>query len=467
MKGQAIGGDPDDSLKSRAAPTRLGGVLMAMGPGIIVTGSVIGSGELINTPVQAARFGFVLLWAVILSCVIKYFLQVEIGRHALVHNWTPFQAFNQLPGPKWRGISWIGPTYMVGALLTGTSLAGMLRASAGLLHSVVPLTADASWSINVWSVLISLGLFMILWRGTYADLEKTIAILVAVFSLSVLIGLFLIQGTEYRISGRQVVSGLTLSFGKADSSAAAMAVVSLLGALGATANELFMYPYWVLEKGYGSFIGPRDASGWANRARGWIRVLQIDVALCTTLATATTIGYFLIGASVFHGHGSPPGGDQILDQLSAMFTRTWGPWSKLIFLAGAMCTILSTLIVAIAAFSRMWTDLFACLRWVDRAQPRSVLKSTRAVQLAYITACLALAIGGGQPPERLVIFAQYVAGLFCTPVLMTAICLMAFRTNREARMGSLTGAFLIFSVVLISACIVVSLAYQAGWLGGH
>jgi hypothetical protein len=36
----------------------------------------------------------------LLSCVIKYFLQVEIARHCLVHNRTTFEALNLIPGPR-------------------------------------------------------------------------------------------------------------------------------------------------------------------------------------------------------------------------------------------------------------------------------------------------------------------------------------------------------------------------------
>lgn len=79
--------------------------MLSIGPGIVVAGSVMGSGELINTPLQAAKFGFVLLWAVVLSCAIKYFLQVEIGRHCIVRGRTTVAALNQCPGPKWRGTS--------------------------------------------------------------------------------------------------------------------------------------------------------------------------------------------------------------------------------------------------------------------------------------------------------------------------------------------------------------------------
>ena len=49
-------GRQDDGRRN--PPTRFGPMLLAIGPGIVVTGSVIGSGELINTPVQAAKFGF-------------------------------------------------------------------------------------------------------------------------------------------------------------------------------------------------------------------------------------------------------------------------------------------------------------------------------------------------------------------------------------------------------------------------
>src|SRR5688572_26683316 len=103
---------PDDSKS--VLPRGLAGLLVLIGPGIVVAGSVIGGGELINTPVQAAQFGFVLLWAVILSCLIKFFLQVEIGRHCLVHGRTTIEAFNACPGPRLRGTSWVALVYMAG-----------------------------------------------------------------------------------------------------------------------------------------------------------------------------------------------------------------------------------------------------------------------------------------------------------------------------------------------------------------
>ena len=56
---------------TRMAPRGFGPVLAAMGPGVVLAGGVVGSGELINTPIQAAKFGFILLWAVIIACLIN------------------------------------------------------------------------------------------------------------------------------------------------------------------------------------------------------------------------------------------------------------------------------------------------------------------------------------------------------------------------------------------------------------
>jgi manganese transport protein len=439
----------------RRPPTRLIGQMMAIGPGIVVTGSVIGSGELINTPVQAARFGFVLLWVVILSCVIKYFLQVEIGRHALVHNRTPFEALNALPGPKWRGTSWIGPLFVAGSVLTAASLVGILRAIAGLLDSVLPIVS-AEQSVNAWTVIVFLASFVLLWRGSYHHIEKIIAVLVGVFSLSVVVGLVLIQGTEFHITSEQVLSGLTFSFGEHDVKLAAVAVVSLLGALGATGNELFMYPYWILEKGYGQHVGSPDDDGWQDRVKGWVRVLQVDVFVCTALATLTTLGYFLISAAVFYGSGDEIGQEDIIDRLSGMYTNAYGAWSKGPFLVGAFCTLFSTLIVGTAAFARMWCDMIISFGWLPRDNQIAKRRCLRGVQSIYLLAFLAIALVYKKSPAELVIFGQYISGLFCTPLLMVAICWMAFRTDRRARMGKLTATLLVLSVVVIATCVVGS-----------
>ena len=442
----------DQKREPLKAPTRLAGLVRSIGPGIVVIGSIMGSGELINTPVTAAKFGFVLLWAVIVSCVIKYFLQVEFGRHALAHGRTPFQALNLCPGPRIRGTSWVGLVYMVGFTLTLFAFSGMLRATAGLLHGIFALTSDAETSTDVWSVIVVLAVLVMLWRDVYQDLEKLITVMVGIFSASVLIGLCLIQRTEFAITGEQIRSGLTFSLGT-DTDAAAYAVVSLLGALGATANEIFMYPYWIREKGYGRHLPDQGSPDWSEQTRGWIRVLQFDVAVCTLLATIITGAYFMMGAAVFHDHGDAPQGDGVVARLSALYTESFGTWSYAVFIAGAFCTLMSTLVVGIAAGGRMWADILASVQLIDGENSRSRHRTHRIFEMLSLSACLVVGVGLRVAAEKLVILGQYINGVFCTPLLMLAICWIAFRTDKRVRMNGLTATCLIVSVVVITACI--------------
>jgi len=60
-----------DMKQIQAPPARPGPMLMAIGPYLVVSGAVIGSGVFINVPLRAATFGFTLFWAVVISCIIK------------------------------------------------------------------------------------------------------------------------------------------------------------------------------------------------------------------------------------------------------------------------------------------------------------------------------------------------------------------------------------------------------------
>lgn len=434
-------------------------MLAAVGPGIVVTGSVIGSGELINVPVQAASFGFVLLWAVLLSCVIKYFLQVEIARHAMVENRTTFEAINECPGPKWRGTSWIGLVYMAGYVITMLPIIGIIGALGGLMHSIRPL-AEVEWqSVHLWAVISVLLAMAMLWGGVYGRLEALVAVLVAGFSISVGVGVLLIQGTEYRISASEIASGLKFSLGS-EPRAGAYAVLSLMGALGVAANELFMYPYWILEKGYAEKLGDRSDAGWAARARHWTNVIRLDAGLATLVATVVTGAFFLLGCAVLFRQGAKPEGLSVVEQIASVYTATYGEWSRWLFYAGAFCTLFSTLVVYTAASGRMWTDLFGSLGWLDAKNPTTARRSHQAVQFVWLLLLLTAYLVLEKQPARLIVLGHFVLGAFMTPLLMFAIVWMAFHTDARVRMGRGWATALVASAAVILACVLVGLAVQ-------
>jgi len=80
--------------------------LKFLGPSLILSASIVGSGELIATTTLGAKAGFVTFWIILLSCLVKVAVQIEMGKHTILSGETAMQAFNQLPGPRIRGTNW-------------------------------------------------------------------------------------------------------------------------------------------------------------------------------------------------------------------------------------------------------------------------------------------------------------------------------------------------------------------------
>jgi len=155
--------------------------------------------------------------------------------------------------------------------------------------------------------------------------------------------------------------------------------IAVFGITGVGATELVMYPYWCVEKGYARFVGPRGTDpAWAARARGWIRVMHLDIACSLVIYTMATIAFYLLGAGVLHRMRVVPASRDMVAVLSQIYTQTLGGWALWLFYAGVVITLYGTIFAATAAHSRMMADLVrvlgvfqrddsaARLRWRDR-----------------------------------------------------------------------------------------------------
>ena len=108
-----------------------------IGPGLILAASIVGTGELINTTSLGAQAGFSLLWLILFSCVIKVFVQVELGRYAITHGKTTLAAFDSLPGPR-AGVSWLCWLWLLMTLTTQAQIAAMEGAIGQAAHMAFP-----------------------------------------------------------------------------------------------------------------------------------------------------------------------------------------------------------------------------------------------------------------------------------------------------------------------------------------
>lgn len=145
------------------APRGLWGLLRNIGPGVVVSGSVVGSGELLVTTRMGAEVGFVFLWGVILACVVKFFIQLELGRQCLLHDDTTIDALDRLPGFRPGGVSLATWICVAGYFSVFIAVIGILGSVAGLLQTVLPLLSH-----QVWAVLVFVVMTLLLWRVLYS-----------------------------------------------------------------------------------------------------------------------------------------------------------------------------------------------------------------------------------------------------------------------------------------------------------
>jgi manganese transport protein len=357
-----------------APPLSLGGALARVGPGMVLAASIVGSGELIATTTLGARAGFTLLWIILVSCAIKPVVQGELGRYTIATGHTGLEGFNRMPGPR-AGVSWLVWCWAIMVTLTLLQVGGMYGGVSQVLHLLVP-----SVSVNVWvGVCMTITLALLL-GGGYERVERLSYVKVGLFTLLTVCaaGILLRRGA---VSAGDLASGLSLQL-PATGLATAIAVFGITG-VGAT--ELVMYPYWCVEKGYARFVGPRDASpAWEARARGWIRVMHLDITCSLVIYTMATVAFYLLGAGVLNRMGVVPGDRDMIVVLSNIYTQTLGRWALWLFYAGAVITLYGTVFSSTAGHARLFADAVSIAGGFARDDAASRLRWRRRFVVALV-----------------------------------------------------------------------------------
>ena len=140
--------DPAVSDTVQEPPTDFIGILKKLGPGLIIAGSIVGSGELIATTKTGAQAGISLLWLIIIGCLIKVFVQIELGRFTLTHGETTLAALDQVPGPRLK-VNWIIWFWFLMMLVSLGQLGGIVGGVGQALAISFPLTGDYASAIQI------------------------------------------------------------------------------------------------------------------------------------------------------------------------------------------------------------------------------------------------------------------------------------------------------------------------------
>ncbi len=427
------------------APTQFGGILRQLGPGLIITASIVGSGELIVTPKLGASAGFTLLWFMILGCVLKVFIQIELGRFTLARGVTTLQTMNLVPGPR-LVVSWLLWLWLIMFAATVFQVAGMVGAVASIMS-----LAGVTLPTGVIAVVIGAVTSVLLVIGRYKFIEAASTWMVVAFTLCTMIAVFALQFTPYAVTGAQLAEGL--SFRLPDSFTVAFAA---FGIIGVGASELIYYPYWCLEKGYARNVGPADGTpAWAARARGWMRVLNADAWVSCVVYTSATLAFYLLGAAVLGGKKLDVTNADMIPTLSHMYVETFGAWSLWLFLIGAFAVLYSTIFVATASNARLLADALTVFKLKTYADDADRQRTVRWLCGLVPVAWTILYVAWGSP-VTLVIVGAVAQGLMIPFLALAALWLNHRQTDPALRTGLIWRVGLWIS----AACMVAVGGYQ-------
>lgn len=474
----------------QSPPSKLSGILRQLGPGLILAGSIVGSGELIATTRTGAEAGFSFLWLIIVGCVIKVFTQVELARHCITHSETTITSINRLPGPRLEvsikgkkiGGHFIAIFWLFTFLAGLGQLGGIVGGVGQALSISVPLTeegraynaaADASLAKQIgtddsgeivkntspdrqkmpadaiiWSSIITLITAIMLYKGSFNFIETFCVVMVGSFTFVTIGNVIALQTqADWAISFQDLKQGFAFHFPEdTQKSSPLITALAAFGIIGIGASELVAYPYWCLEKGYGKYIGERDQSDeWIQRARGWMRVLQWDAWGSMVVYTISTIAFYLLGAATLNRMGLIPEKSEMIRTLAVMYDPVFGRFGQLVLLCGSFAVLFSTFFVSNATKSRLMTDALGVFGFTALDDTKRQ-KLIRFFSVAFPALCLLIYIIYPNP-AKLILFSGLLQAIFL-PMMGYAALHFRYKTiDPRLRPSRLWDFFLIISCI--------------------
>lgn len=477
-----------DEVTPEAPPRTLGATLRRLGPGMIIAGSIVGSGELIATTKVGAEAGFWLLWLIIIGCVIKVFTQVELGRYTITWSQTPLKALDSVPGPRLK-VNWVLWYWAIMTVLIIAQQGGIVGGVGQALAISRPLTQHgveynrvqgrlfgatrelaqartqtpdgaeidelereiASLTTQItevgeprdaylWAAIIAVVTSVLMFVGRYGLIQVVATVLVAMFTLVTILTLIMLQTKpDWAVSGHELATGLRFHLPPAVEGITGNPVATALaafGIIGVGASELIQYPYWCLEKGYAKSTGPRDGTPqWTERARGWIRVLQTDAWISMVVYTFATVAFYLLGATVLWRIGLNPEKADMIRTLAEMYVPVFGEWAPVVFLFGAFAVLYSTFFVSAAGNSRIVADSLGLFGLTDGSEAAR-RKWTRIISTIWPLVALVVYLFVRAPVAM--VLASGIAQAIMLPMLGIAALYFRYRrSDKNLRPGRL------------------------------
>ncbi|MFE1029071.1 Nramp family divalent metal transporter [Streptomyces sp. NPDC058818] len=388
-----------------------------IGPGIVVAATGVGAGDLVATLIAGSNFGYTLLWAAVLGCLVKISLAEAAGRWHLSTGRTLFDGWASLG-------RWTTYFFAVYVVIWGFSYGAAAMSSSALpLQALFPGVMDLEW----WGVACGVVGLVFVWFNKYAVFEKVMTVMVGVmFVVTVYLAIRVTPNLGNAFAGLLPVVP--------DGEDSVLNTLGLIGGVGGTIT-LAAYGYWV------------NAKGWANT--GWMKVMRLDNRVAYITTGVFVVAMLFVGAEMLHAANiALSGGGKGLVQLGDILADEYGTATAKFFLIGFFATSFTSLIGVWHGVSLMFADFVARQRDKTAGKGKEIASGEHErswpfrAYLLWLTFPPIVLLFQGEP-FRLVIIYGVLGAAFMPFLALTLIWLLnSSRTPREWRSGWLSNTML-------------------------
>ncbi len=446
-------------LKPADLPAKGPGIGKVIGPGAILVGLSIGSGELVLWPTIVAEYGPTMAWAPLLGVFLQYWVNQELGRYVLATGESVYTGFARLSGFF---------VYFFLFISTAQHLApAWAVASGGALKALVVGTEGPGETyVWVWLTFLGIAATLFLAKYIYSVVEAIMLVLCVIIVVGLLASVAVCSDAEtWKDVGRGV-----LDFGYIDPRINRYQFFAALVFAGVGGTGNIFLNYYLRDKNMamgariGRIVNPirgevesvpsvgfifKPTGENLERWRVWFRDFRLEQAVTFWFITSLTIMlFFVAAAATLYPAGLVPRGFEIAVTQSEILRAVAGPAGYYVFLIVSFAVLFSTQLAIIDGMARTISDMI----YVNfpRAQKRSLSFWYMFFAGAWIVVGCALAVLE-IPPLMLFIANACFAGL-----AMAVYCPLTLVINHRflpdgVRPGLISTLFLtIASLVYIS-----------------
>ncbi|MDP4538499.1 Nramp family divalent metal transporter [Qipengyuania sp. DY56-A-20] len=348
----------------------------------------VGAGDLVATLIAGSRFGYALLWAALLGCIVKIALSEGAARYHLSTETTIFEGWRSLGA--WT--SWYFGIYiLIWGFIYGATAMSATALPLAALFPILPLPA--------WAVVAGVTSFLFVALNRYETFERVMKVLVAIMFV-VMAGLAILVAPRFG----DVVGGLVPSLPEGS----IFFTLGLIGGVGGTITTA-AYGYWVNTKGW---HGPT-----------WIPMMRLDNYVAYTMTGIFVVSMLIVGAELLHSAQiALAAGDRGLLNLTDVLEARFGRPIALAFLLGFAATAMSSLFGVWHGVSLLFSDFVEHVRGRSERSSRPDREWPFRAYLVWLTF----------PPMTLLFFEEPfllvivygVVGAFFMPFLAVTLLLL-------------------------------------------